>query len=997
MTFRPNRESFLLLPAVSVLSLGLLISVFRAGHLQSQPPVPAPTTPAVRSEEWHKRSLTPVPNPDPDAQMQLARCHPHRVALTLEKEKAYVTLSGTESQPGSTVAVLDVPGQSLLREVTVGSSPNGMALHPSGKWIVVANRFSNFLSVIETGSDRVVAEIPVPFYCEDLIISPDGKQAFVSNFWKNQVLFVDLETEGGQLGGTMRELGFDRDAFFGQRQIRQTHWSICDRCLWRSSEEQRCRYCESSALRQVVEEELVDYHPGLMTALRAGCGTTECHLHNAGGFYAGPDRERSLHSAIVHSFPADPDGSPLLRAVTSIVHGGWAEGVDGRHHPGGVVFNDPEGDPDYRRLKKWIAEGSEGPGIAVGDKPRDLALSSDGRTLYVANTGSLDISVIDLQQQREMRRIFTRSPVNDLVWMEDRLILATLGVGSGHPKARHAGRESRSREDPEAEFSLFRDHATGKPLPLAQQEPLGPYDDVDGTLQEKFRDITNDIVLLRAAADNVAAYRATEDFTRYTSDSFESLPGDKKGDVAAELMKVVGAFPEQIARDEDRLFVTMSGTFQVQEWIVDLTAAPAERLQPGRLFTTGFKPAGIAFADHSLIVANMLDESVSFIDLKTGRNDRLSLRRSAEPFPANDFERGEFFVQSSVFSVDQDQSCVHCHYRDTSDGKRWSVSQVMGQSRNGEERTGGSREVPDIRVLFHKVPFFLEGILSMDEPLTMMMEHNPLVDFQGVTPAGSFDDILADEEESERYSGSADSIVVATGRTGEDLDVRLVDLIKRRETHFRQIAKRYLGEEYQFRDFQKFIGAYQAGEPRLLPNPRDKNDPMIVHGRELFHHPMVACASCHPAPAFTDKSKVYNQNKSFPPLVTAAPRDNVHTLISADRIDALNGYVRYWDQKDKGRIETQEGFFVAPSLRGLWARPPRLLHHGHAISLREVVCSPDHVALRRFPFARRDADRPERHERGLNELDGVPDTHGVTSHLSVWDIECLISFIQSIE
>ncbi len=131
--------------------------------------------------------------------------------------------------------------------------------------------------------------------------------------------------------------------------------------------------------------------------------------------------------------------------------------------------------------------------------------------------------------------------------------------------------------------------------------------------------------------------------------------------------------------------------------------------------------------------------------------------------------------------------------------------------------------------------------------------------------------------------------------------------------------------------------------------------------------------------------------------MTAAPRDNIHTLISADRIDALNGYVRYWDEQDKGRVEAQEGFFVAPSLRGLWARPPRFLHHGHAISLREVVCNPDHIALRRLPFARRDADRPGRREKGLNELNGVPDTHGVTSHLSVWDIQCLIKFLESIE
>mgnify|MGYP001599704522 CR=1 FL=1 len=72
----------------------------------------------------------------------------------------------------------------------------------------------------------------------------------------------------------------------------------------------------------------------------------------------------------------------------------------------------------------------------------------------------------------------------------------------------------------------------------------------------------------------------------------------------------------------------------------------------------------------------------------TGASELVSLSRLEPAFPANDVERGEFFAQTSVFSADQDQSCVHCHYRDTSDGRKWSVSQVMGQSRGGEERTG---------------------------------------------------------------------------------------------------------------------------------------------------------------------------------------------------------------------------------------------------------------------------------------------------------------------
>lgn len=942
----PPRDLYLVTWASSVLLVGLLHSI-RPAH----PPMEEEEAPPA--SVWVRHTLAAVAEDGLQARAQPARCRPSRIATTPDGRKAYVTLAGKEVTPGQEVAVLDVPSRRELRRIRVGGRPFGLALHPTGRWLVVANRHSNFLSVIDVRADRVVSEIAVPFYCEDLVFAADGTRAYVSNFWLDQVLVVDLREDAGRLVGDLRRLGFDREGFLAPGGVR--------------------------------------------SILRRRCGTSTCHLYPSGGFDAGPDADRVLASALLHSEPGDPEGSPLLQAAISSRHGGRADGLDGGHHPGGVVFQEPGTNPEVARIREWIRAGRRGPGIDVGEKPRNLLLSPDGGTLYVANTGSLDVSVVDLDSLREARRIFTRSPVNDLAQVGDRLVLTTLGVGSGHPKARHSGQESEDPEGAETEFTLFRDLHTGRPLPLSQQRPLGPYDDVDGTAQEKFRDITNDLVLLDPAASNVAAYAAEEAFTRYTSDSFEALAGDRKGDVPGALMKVVGAFPEQIAQVGDRLYVTMSGTLQVQEWAVDLAAAPAERLRPGRVFETGLKPTGIAASGRTLLVADELGETITFLDVESGETQRLSLSRQDEPFPATDFERGELFVQTSVFSVDQDQSCVHCHYRDTSDGKRWSVSQVMGQSRDGEERTGGSREVPDLRNLRQEVPFFLEGTLSLDEPLTMMMEHNPLVDFQGRTPAGDFDGVVVEPGEEERYGRSADSIVVATGKEWGGAKVRLQDLIKRRELHFRRTSERYLGRAHGFRELQRFIGAYQGGETRLLPNPEDPEDPEVRRGRSLFHSPGVGCSQCHPPPSFTEKAHVHNSNRAFFPMITPAARDNVHTLISADRIDHLLGFVRPWDPEDRGRVEEREGFFVAPSLRGLWARPSRFLHHGGAVSLREVLCTPGHPALRPVRFPRPDAPRPAGRERGMNEHLGTPDTHGMTSHLSRADIRCLERFVRSIE
>jgi YVTN family beta-propeller protein len=49
----------------------------------------------------------------------------------------------------------------VIREVTVGKRPWNMALTPDGRKLYVANGRSNSVSVIDTGTFEVVAEIAV--------------------------------------------------------------------------------------------------------------------------------------------------------------------------------------------------------------------------------------------------------------------------------------------------------------------------------------------------------------------------------------------------------------------------------------------------------------------------------------------------------------------------------------------------------------------------------------------------------------------------------------------------------------------------------------------------------------------------------------------------------------------------------------------------------------------------------------------------------------------
>lgn len=383
------------------------------------------------SKPW-RRDLAPSTDGWGASEIEQRRLRPFRVLA--QESKAFVSLLGREAFPGRQILVFDLASPTKQRRIEVGLGPVGMALHPNGRHLVVVNRFSNYASVIDTEFERVVSEFPVPFYCEEVVISSDGDRAYLSNFFLNQVLVVNLSHDwDGLLVGKVHKVGLTQESFFGHPVREETHWHRCDFCGWRSQKESVCRQCGRSMVPYV--EDIWSYSTNrVATVLRGRCGTSDCHLSTRAGFYAGPDEAQLFLSAKAYSYPQRPTQSPILKTVIPTAIGGWADDLGGKHHPGGIVFQ-KDSDPDYQSIAKWIALGQDGPGVAVGNKPRNMALSEDGKVLYVANTGSQDISVVDTVKLREERRIFLRSPVNDLIVYKDHLIATTLGIGSGHPKS----------------------------------------------------------------------------------------------------------------------------------------------------------------------------------------------------------------------------------------------------------------------------------------------------------------------------------------------------------------------------------------------------------------------------------------------------------------------------------------------------------------------------------------------------------------------------------
>lgn len=964
---------------------------------------------------FERETLQPVPNPNPAPELQPRRDHPSDVEISADGRKAYLTLQGSEQEPGTEIAVVDLETSRVLRRIPLAlrdvsgspaSSPIRLIAHPDGKRLLVVSRFSNFACVIDTESDEVVDEVKLDFYCQDGVYSPDGDKLYLANRYLDQV-FV-LKEENDQLSMETRG-GMDEAAFFGS----------------------------------------VDGLPSAHSILSRSCSASACHDEERGGFYAGEDFARSFSSALGHIVPGKPLESRLLAATVSTRHGGYADATPKyqSHAFGEVVFGDPERDEGFQRLKDWIEQGKAGPGIPVGNprsKPISCALSSDGRYLFVGNTGTQDISIVDTELDAEVGAIYIQNTVNDLVVYHDEssgrdyLLVATMGLGFGVTKARDpfAG-ESWDTDNPASQYTVWRDPDTGLPLPRAEQEVLGPFDAVDGTLEIKFRDIQNDILFIDIGRLKIPVpaeglghillankYEAHPGWVRYTSDSAESTYGDVKGDIPPALMRVVGAFPDRMTISGDRLFVTMQGSNSVQEWQINPDASdPIDYLMPRGSYATGLMPRGIAtgkkgtVSQDTILVSNFLGGSLSVIDRSSGRSRDIIVDPSIArmPFPATNAERGETLAHTSLFSSDGDTSCIHCHTQDTGDGRTWGVSQVLGQEflskddQSGPIVIGGSMSVPQMRGLFAIQPFFFEGVISGYEPRSMMMEHCPADDFRAPNPQGDFTGIDA------HHASSGHGDIQSKMDTAAIYEV---DLEERRDEMFRKLSRELFGKSFNLRDFQRFVGEWQMHEGRLLPNPFDPGSPSVARGKRLFEDPQVGCVSCHAPPHFTKKDFPDNPQQAIPPVAMFTVRDGSFTLLSKNREDFNNGIARDLEPWDEGRSEAKQGHMTTFPLRGIWDRPPVFLHNGMARSLREVCAPPGHPSLGKFkyePLFGGYPERPDKQEVGFNmtfvfataenrvKLHRISesrlgfDTHGGASQLTRQEVDDLVNYINSLE
>ncbi len=93
------------------------------------------------------------------------------------------------------VWAIDTGNDTVVAKVPVGMHPAHVVLTPDGRFAYVTNGGDNTVSVVDVSAQRLVATIPVGKYPHGVRISPDGKQAYVANLKGGTVSVIDTESQ----------------------------------------------------------------------------------------------------------------------------------------------------------------------------------------------------------------------------------------------------------------------------------------------------------------------------------------------------------------------------------------------------------------------------------------------------------------------------------------------------------------------------------------------------------------------------------------------------------------------------------------------------------------------------------------------------------------------------------------------------------------------------------------------------------------------------------
>jgi len=100
----------------------------------------------------------------------------------------------TNGEGGDVVTVVDAATNELIATIPVGLGPFDVVITPLGDKAYVTNQADNTVSVIDTATNTVIATVPVGIAPAGITITHDGSTVYVTNAGSNTITPIDVAT-----------------------------------------------------------------------------------------------------------------------------------------------------------------------------------------------------------------------------------------------------------------------------------------------------------------------------------------------------------------------------------------------------------------------------------------------------------------------------------------------------------------------------------------------------------------------------------------------------------------------------------------------------------------------------------------------------------------------------------------------------------------------------------------------------------------------------------
>jgi len=357
---------------------------------------------------------------------------PLELLLSPDGARLYVLCQQSEE-----VRVLDAASFAVIKNIAVGRVPRGFSLSPDGARLFVTNSWDDTLSVIDTHTMTVTATWPVGAEPSSVVEDSTGKRLFVANRISSDVTVLDAATGAEEKrllagrGASYLTLSPDGTRIYATHVypnpprvrteldnrtapeseitvIDAAHAVVVDRIpLHAIAGVFHLALSSDGRLGAVAE-----YHPKNLVPL--------AHLEHGGAFaytltlfgadvgkpVEVPLDELERYASQPFGVAISPDKSRLYvtiagsECVIAIDIPRLLRFIHSRPHPeSGSFAEDLSASANYVDAR-----------IPVGHNPRGLALTADGRKLFVANRLEDTISVIDTRTKRVASTITLAGP-----------------------------------------------------------------------------------------------------------------------------------------------------------------------------------------------------------------------------------------------------------------------------------------------------------------------------------------------------------------------------------------------------------------------------------------------------------------------------------------------------------------------------------------------------------------------------------------------------------